>query len=53
MIKSLILQNPEAGRIKTKAIEMGLETLREAGFQKVGRGITTVDEVIRVTQEED
>jgi len=48
-IKSLILKNPEAGLIKTKAIELGMKTLREDGFQKVNYGITTLDEVIRVT----
>jgi type II secretory ATPase GspE/PulE/Tfp pilus assembly ATPase PilB-like protein len=52
-IKSLILKNPEAGAIREKAIEMGMETLREAGFEKIAKGTTSFDEVIRVTQEED
>ncbi|MFQ5589442.1 MAG: GspE/PulE family protein, partial [Nitrospiria bacterium] len=52
-IKSLILKNPEADVVRAKAVEMGMETLRESGLQKAARGMTTLDEVIRVTQEEE
>jgi general secretion pathway protein E len=39
--------------IKEKAISLGMRTLREDGIQKVLKGITTLDEVIRVTQAEE
>ena len=31
-------------------IEGGMVTLRQDGFQKVAKGLTTVDEVLRVTE---
>ncbi len=34
--------------LKTKAIELGMRTLLEDGFEKVEAGITTAEEVIRV-----
>lgn len=51
-IKRLILKSPNSGHIKTKAMELGMKTLREDGFAKAVRGITTLDEVIRVTRED-
>ena len=38
--------------IKEKARRLGMRTLREQGWQKVMQGITTPEEVIRVTQME-
>jgi general secretion pathway protein E len=38
--------------IKDKAISLGMRTLREDGIEKVKRGVTTIDEVLRVTQVE-
>jgi general secretion pathway protein E len=38
-----------AGEIKTVAVECGMQTLRDDGVRKVLAGITTVDEVLRVT----
>ena len=51
-IKSLVVSRAEASRIKRKAIENGMRTLRDDGALKVYQGITTVDEVMRVTAEE-
>jgi general secretion pathway protein E len=50
-IKNLILKTPDANAIKHKAIEQGMMTLRQDGAQKVLEGITTVEEVFRVTQQ--
>lgn len=52
-IRRLILEKASANIIKQKAIAQGMQTLRENGWQKVREGITTVEEVLRVTQEED
>jgi type II secretory ATPase GspE/PulE/Tfp pilus assembly ATPase PilB-like protein len=38
--------------IKALAIEKGMRTLRQDGAAKVLKGITSVDEVVRVTQKE-
>jgi type II secretory ATPase GspE/PulE/Tfp pilus assembly ATPase PilB-like protein len=51
-IRELILKKIPSHQIKQKAVSLGMKTLREAGWDKIKQGITTIDEVIRVTQEE-
>jgi general secretion pathway protein E len=51
-IKDLILKKSDSGTIKRKAIELGMRTLRQDGWYKVQKGITSVSEVLRVTLEE-
>ncbi len=51
-IRSMVMKNTESGKIKRRAMEKGLITLREAGAIKVLSGETTVEEVLRVTQED-
>ena len=38
--------------LKEKAVSLGMRTLRQDGAAKVMKGLTTVDEVLRVTQVE-
>jgi type II secretion system protein E len=40
-----------AARIREEGIRLGMRTLKEDGMEKVLAGITTLDEVIKVTQE--
>jgi general secretion pathway protein E len=49
-IKNLILKTSDSNSIKRKAIEQGMVTLRQDGAMKVINGVTTVEEVLRVTQ---
>ena len=49
-IKTLIQRTHDAYQIKQEALKQGLVTLRRDGIEKVLRGITTVEEVVRVTQ---
>ena len=49
-IKDLIHKRESAGIIKKVALNAGLQTLRTDGAKKVLAGITTVGEVLRVTQ---
>ena len=49
-LKSLILKTFDSGRIKNEAVQQKMITLRQDGMQKVIKGSTTVDEVLRVTQ---
>ena len=49
-IRDLIYAKESAGVIKKHAIEAGLQTLRMDGARKVAAGMTTVAEVLRVTQ---
>jgi general secretion pathway protein E len=50
-LKSLILTTYDSGRIKDAALNLNMITLRQDGIQKVLRGISTIEEVIRVTQQ--
>jgi len=50
-LKSLILTAYDSGRIKDAALNLNMITLRQDGIQKVLRGISTIEEVIRVTQQ--
>jgi len=52
-IQRLILDKRDANVIKEAARKNGMRTLREDGWLKVKKGITTVSEVLRVTQEEE
>ena len=51
-IKHLIARGATAYEIRQQAIEEGMITLREAAILKLKRGITTPEEVLRVTLEE-
>jgi type IV pilus assembly protein PilB len=48
-IKDLILQGASTAELKQEAIRLGMSTLRRAGLNKVLEGMTTVQEVVRVT----
>jgi general secretion pathway protein E len=48
-IKNLILKTSDANALKRTAIEGGMTTLRRDGARKVLQGITTIEEVFRVT----
>ena len=50
-IQKLILKTSDANAIKRKATEKGMITLRQNGAQKVLEGITTIEEVFRVTHQ--
>ena len=52
-IKHLIMQRANAGQIKQVALEIGMRTLRMDGMYRVLQGKTTVDECLRVAQEEE
>jgi len=49
-IKDLVYKKANAGEIKKYSIEAGLQTLRMDGARKATSGITTIPEVMRVTQ---
>jgi general secretion pathway protein E len=49
-IRELIVERSSASKIKREALTRGFRTLRMDGAMKVQRHITTLDEVLRVTQ---
>jgi general secretion pathway protein E len=49
-LKSLMIKTHDANRIKREALANQMTTLRDDGLQKVLNGITTIEEVVRVTE---
>jgi general secretion pathway protein E len=50
-LRRLIMANSDASILTSAAKRNGMRTLREDGWEKVKLGVTTADEVLRVTQE--
>ena len=50
-IKKLVNEKCSAGEIKKKAVELGMKTLRFDGLDKIKRGLTTQEEILRVTED--
>ncbi len=48
-IRDLILREASATEIKREATRLGMLTLRRHGFNRVKKGITTIEEVLKVT----
>jgi len=49
VVKDLIVQRVNSGVIRLEALKAGMITLRQDGWRKVLTGLTTIDEVARVT----
>jgi len=52
-LRPLVLNRAPASTIAQRAIEEGMRTLRVDGWNKVRAGMTTIEEVLRVTQTEE
>ncbi|HLX71361.1 MAG TPA: GspE/PulE family protein [Verrucomicrobiae bacterium] len=52
-LRPLILNRSSSTTIAQRAMEQGMRTLRTDGWNKVKGGITTIEEVLRVTQIEE
>ncbi len=50
-IASLVLESSDSATIEKEAIQEGMITMKQDGYFKVLKGITTVEEVLRVAQE--
>ena len=51
-IRSMIMRHVTAGEIRLQAIAEGMQTMYENGLSKTVVGITTIEEVLRVTRED-
>jgi type II secretory ATPase GspE/PulE/Tfp pilus assembly ATPase PilB-like protein len=49
-VKELILRKASASQIKAKAQEGGFKSLYDAGMEKIKMGVTTPEEVLRITE---
>lgn len=47
-LSELVLQRPTTARLHTAAAANGMETIEDDGFKKARKGITTVEELLRV-----
>ena len=52
-LRPMVLSRTASSTIAARAIEHGMRTLRDDGWNKVRNGITTIEEVLRVTQIEE
>lgn len=50
-VAQIMLQNPDSASMEQRAISEGMITMKQDGFLKVLKGITTIEEVLRVAQE--
>ena len=50
-LRSLVMKHANAGELRDQAIREGMLTMYEDGLRKAVRGITTFEEVLRVTRE--
>ncbi len=48
-LRELILSGASAGEIKKEAIRLGMMTMRQSAIDLLRKGLTTIDEVVRVT----
>ncbi len=51
-LRSLIMRHATAGDLRAAAVMEGMETMFENGLRKALAGITTIEEVLRVTRED-
>jgi len=48
-VQKMIFDKKPANELRARGRELGMRTLREDGLRKVMSGMTTLDEVLRVT----
>jgi type IV pilus assembly protein PilB len=48
-LRDMVLSGGSAVEIKRRAIQQGMRTLRMSGLDKLREGMTTIEEVVRVT----
>ncbi|HKX11656.1 MAG TPA: type II secretion system ATPase GspE [bacterium] len=51
-VRAMVMKNADAPSVKRKAMDKGMKTLREVAADKVLQGETTIEEILRVTQED-
>lgn len=51
-VRALVMRHVTAGEVRKQAIAEGMQTMFENGLAKAVAGVTTIEEVLRVTREE-
>jgi len=52
-IRALIVSKASSTDIRKAAIKNGMRSIKEDGIEKVKSGVTTLEEILRVTQQEE
>jgi len=52
-VKELVLSRASTLEVKREAIRLGMKTLRMAGIAKIKEGMTTIEEVLRTTMDDN
>ena len=52
-LREMTIQRASASQLKRAAMRLGMKTLREDGWRKVVAGYTTIEEIVRLTQEDE
>jgi general secretion pathway protein E len=50
-LRRLVMQHATSGELQDQAVSEGMRTMYQDGLLKCQRGVTTLDEILRVTQE--
>jgi type IV pilus assembly protein PilB len=48
-IREMVLEGASADEIKRTAIRLGMKSLRMSGLTKIKEGVTSIEEVLRIT----
>lgn len=48
-LKELVLEGASSAEIKKAAVRLGMKTLRMSGLTKIAEGVTSIEEIMRVT----
>ncbi|MGE3258128.1 MAG: type II secretion system protein GspE, partial [Geobacter sp.] len=52
-IRELILNGANTAEIKRESMRLGIKTMRQSGLTKLKEGVTSLEEVLRVTVADD
>jgi len=52
-IRELVLNGANTSEIKRESMRLGIKTMRQSGLTKLKEGITSFEEVLRVTVADD
>ena len=52
-LRDMTLERASASHIRRVAMQLGMKTLREDGWKKIVDGYTTMEEIVRLTQEDE
>jgi general secretion pathway protein E len=52
-VRALVLKKADSNTVKKTAMKNGMKTLRQDALEKVFKGITSVEEMVRAINEED